>query len=303
MGGCLYEPCFALITRTQGAGARRAITFVTLLAGFAGTLSFPLNHWLAEGWSWHAATWTFAALLAFVAAPLLWLGGHDAERDAVAERSRRQRPGMAPSRGSGASRRILRKPAFWLLAAGFSLLGADHGVIVNHLLPILQERGMRPDLAVLAASMIGPMQVCGRLAMMASERHLSSRAMTTLCFVFVLARGRLPVRRDEAAGAARAVRRPSGQRLRRAQHHAAGDDPRDPRAPRISARSAAPSPCPISAAYALAPFLGSLIWKAGGYGLVIGTVAGMAALGLLSFRLSLRASAGADSAGEPLSAS
>ena len=36
MAGCLYEPCFALLTRTMGLRARRAITAVSLVAGLAG---------------------------------------------------------------------------------------------------------------------------------------------------------------------------------------------------------------------------------------------------------------------------
>ena len=40
MSGCLYEPCFALITRTRGKDAKRAIILITLVAGFASTISF-----------------------------------------------------------------------------------------------------------------------------------------------------------------------------------------------------------------------------------------------------------------------
>lgn len=43
--GSLYETCFAFLTRRLGDGARAAITRVTLVAGFAGTLAFPLGHW------------------------------------------------------------------------------------------------------------------------------------------------------------------------------------------------------------------------------------------------------------------
>jgi len=47
MGGCLYEPCFAFLTHRRGAEARSAITMITLMAGFAGTVSFPLCNWIA----------------------------------------------------------------------------------------------------------------------------------------------------------------------------------------------------------------------------------------------------------------
>lgn len=54
MAGCLYEPCFALITRTCGQNARAGIIFVTLMAGFASTLSFPTMHVLTQihGLAW-----------------------------------------------------------------------------------------------------------------------------------------------------------------------------------------------------------------------------------------------------------
>ena len=38
---CLYESCFAFLTRRLGGEARGAITKVTLVAGFASTLSLP----------------------------------------------------------------------------------------------------------------------------------------------------------------------------------------------------------------------------------------------------------------------
>ena len=69
--------------------------------------------------------------------------------------------------------------------AAFSLLGLNHGMVINHLLPMLDERGIPPGMAVFAASMIGPMQVAGRLAMMAVERHVSNRGITVACFLAV----------------------------------------------------------------------------------------------------------------------
>jgi MFS family permease len=55
MSGGLYEACFAFLTRTRGVDARRAITLVTLVAGFAGTLSFPINNFVADAYGWRAA--------------------------------------------------------------------------------------------------------------------------------------------------------------------------------------------------------------------------------------------------------
>ena len=41
MAATLYEACFSVLTRALGDKARRGITTVALVAGFAGTVSFP----------------------------------------------------------------------------------------------------------------------------------------------------------------------------------------------------------------------------------------------------------------------
>ena len=61
MGGCLYEPCFALITRAKGAEAKPAIIAVTLIAGFAGSLSFPSVHFIEAAFGWRAVILIFSA--------------------------------------------------------------------------------------------------------------------------------------------------------------------------------------------------------------------------------------------------
>ncbi len=74
MAGCLYEPCFAMVTRARGAQARGAITVITLVAGFAGTVSFPSLHALVEAYGLRSAlVWAGVGVIA-LAAPLLWIG-------------------------------------------------------------------------------------------------------------------------------------------------------------------------------------------------------------------------------------
>ena len=48
MSCSLYEACFAFLTNTLANNARRAITFVTLAAGFGGTISFSSAHFLTQ---------------------------------------------------------------------------------------------------------------------------------------------------------------------------------------------------------------------------------------------------------------
>jgi len=178
MAGCLYEPCFALITHARGVNAKQAIILVTLVAGFASTISFPGAHALSEAFDWNTAVQIFALILIFVATPLMWLGAHRVERDGKAR--------AVPQNDEVMHRHaFLARPVFWLLALGFGLLALVHGVTIHHMFPILYDRGVHADVAVIAASFIGPMQVAGRLAMMAAERHVSMKRITTSCFILV----------------------------------------------------------------------------------------------------------------------
>ena len=80
MGGCfgfgvamsanLYDSAFATLGRIFGAGARRPITALTLAGGFASTVSWPATHFLLEAVGWRGTYLVYAAVLAFVAAPL-----------------------------------------------------------------------------------------------------------------------------------------------------------------------------------------------------------------------------------------
>jgi MFS family permease len=178
MAGCLYEPCFALITRARGVNAKQGIILVTLVAGFASTICFPSSYALSEAFGWNSAVQIFAVVLILIAAPLMWLGAHAVERDGEARDIRHGDEGAQVHA-------FLIRPAFWLLALGFGLLALVHGVTIHHLFPILADRGIDDEVAVMAASFIGPMQVAGRLAMMAAERHVSFNRITSSCFVLV----------------------------------------------------------------------------------------------------------------------
>jgi len=179
---CLYEPCSAFLIRTQGGDARRVLTLITLATGFSSALAFSGANAVAELWGWRAAVLSFAGLMLVVAAPLFLIGGRGADRSLVLDTP------AGPNRtGSGALHAALRRPAFWLLATAFSMIGLSHGILITHLLPMLAERGVATGIAVLAASGIGPMQVVGRLLMMSVERRVSMNAVCGLSFVLMAA--------------------------------------------------------------------------------------------------------------------
>ena len=283
LGGCLYETCFSLITRTRGDNARRDITLVTLFAGLAGTLSFPLSNAISNAYGWHAAIWTMAGLVAFVGVPLVWHATSFLEKEYQKENAARDDETKETHSSTFDIRRVLSKPAFWFIAIGFAMLGCNHGVIINHILPILTDRGLTGDAAVLAASMIGPMQVAGRLAMIAAERRVSSHAITSACFIGVACAGAalyfsavVPalvvafiILQGSGYGVTSIMRPVITKEILGTQNFGA-----------ISGAVAVP----YLLAWAAAPVAGSLLWEAGGYDLAIIVVIVSALTGLLFYR-------------------
>src|SRR5690554_3271189 len=70
MGAGLYEAAFSTVVRLYGDQARNAITGITLFAGFASTVGWPLSAWLELEYGWRTACLVWAALHLFVGVPL-----------------------------------------------------------------------------------------------------------------------------------------------------------------------------------------------------------------------------------------
>ncbi|KAF0173467.1 MAG: major facilitator superfamily transporter [Rhodobacteraceae bacterium] len=167
---CLYESCFAFLTRRLGTEARGAITKVTLVAGFAGTLAFPLGDALGRQFGGQGALIAFAGLVLLAALANV----HGVRQLRRLQRAQAGRPEPEP----GALAAALRRPAFWALAAMFGMLYLNHGILLTYVLMLFEDRGAAAAMAVLAASSIGPAQVLGRLVLLGLGARLSNaRAM------------------------------------------------------------------------------------------------------------------------------
>jgi len=173
--GCLYEPCFSFLTRVKGVNARPAITLVTLVAGFASTVCYPIADALASADGWRSATQWFAGAILVLGVPLFIISTRMLEADAPD-------PPPKASASRGAAREARRSPVFWYLAAAFPLLALTHGMMISHIMPILGDRGATQASAVWAASLIGPVQVVGRIAMITVGRNLSATNITLISF-------------------------------------------------------------------------------------------------------------------------
>ena len=69
----LYDAAFAALGRIYGDQARRAITGITLLAGFASTVGWPLTAWGLQTIGWRNTCFAWAAAHILIGLPLILL--------------------------------------------------------------------------------------------------------------------------------------------------------------------------------------------------------------------------------------
>jgi len=176
MSASLYDMCFAFLTRRLGLGARSAIIRVTLVGGLASTLAFPAGALLAQQFGWRGALLAFAALQIAVTLPLYFTAGRRLRR---AERA--AKPDVTVDKGALA--RVIRTAKFWMLAAIFGLAAMDHAMLVTYFIPVFTGLGLVKASAVAAASMVGPFQVLGRIALMMQGKRAGSLTTTRAALI------------------------------------------------------------------------------------------------------------------------
>ena len=66
----LYDPAFATLAGLYGRAARGPITGITLIAGFASTVGWPLSALLEAHFGWRGACLVWAALNLLIGLPL-----------------------------------------------------------------------------------------------------------------------------------------------------------------------------------------------------------------------------------------
>ncbi|HYW58817.1 MAG TPA: MFS transporter [Polaromonas sp.] len=164
MAGGLYESAFAALVHLYGKDARNAITGITLLAGFASTVGWPLSAWLELQWGWRAACLVWAGLHLVVALPLNWTlpGSPVAAASSVPEvdaLSSAKTPTSAEPQVS--PHNALRTAS--LLAFVFAITWFISTAMAAHLPRLLQAHGVPLAAALVFAGLVGPAQVGGRL--------------------------------------------------------------------------------------------------------------------------------------------
>jgi MFS family permease len=184
MSSTLYDPAFATLTRIFGSSARRQITFVTFAGGFASTVGWPATHLLLEHLGWRGTYLTFAAVLAFVVAPLnaFALPRTVAIAPLPAVSSATALP-VAPMHPEGWP--------FILLIAAFALHFFILSGVTSNLLAMLQRGGMDAATVVAVGALFGPAQVAARLVdfLTAGRTHplwIARGAVTLTAFAFAM---------------------------------------------------------------------------------------------------------------------
>ncbi|SEG80448.1 MFS transporter [Bosea lathyri] len=171
-----YDAAFAALTQARGKSARRAISQLTLIGGFASTLYWPLTTTLLGSLDWRDVYRIYALSHVLICVPLhlLLLPGR-VKREVEAAV-----PGAPQTAHPPAAAYLVgseRRRAFMLLAFAFSLQGFVISAMSVHLLTMLQGLGLSAAVAVGIGAIIGPSQVAGRLVEMLFGAALSP--MTT----------------------------------------------------------------------------------------------------------------------------
>jgi hypothetical protein len=168
MAACLYDAAFMALNQLAGDAYRRSVTGLTLFGGFASTVSWPLSQFLLGALGWRQTLLIYAVLQLLLCLPLHALLLPARPRKAVAA------PGaIAPA--------VVLPNTFWL-AGAFALASFVLSVLSVHLINLFRLAGLEAGSAVFIATLVGPMQVLGRLLELGAGGRLRAVHVGTVAF-------------------------------------------------------------------------------------------------------------------------
>lgn len=170
----LYEALFATLGALYAERAGRAITGITLISGFATTLTWPLLALAIEQFDWRMACMGYGILLIIAVAPLyLWV------LPAV------ERPHVSKSARTSTTAVVDRR--LYLLLTGIFALGAITMTAISvQLVAVLQGMGYSLASAIGLSALLGPSQVASRvLQILARKCHPIWTALVSSVLVAV----------------------------------------------------------------------------------------------------------------------
>jgi len=183
----LYEAGFTALTAMHGLSARRHITHVTLVAGFASTIFWPLVHWLLGFMDWRGVFLILAAINILIALPIHALLPSKGQKTRKPSRATigtgvgagtgamASQTTFEPNRAAGLLPPGTHRTPFILMALAFASSGFLMSSVHTSFFLLLESIGRSAALAAMAGAIIGPMQVGARLVeLVTSDRVASS---------------------------------------------------------------------------------------------------------------------------------
>jgi MFS family permease len=161
MGSGLYDAAFATLVRLYPVSARNAITGITLIAGFASTVGWPLTQWGLDTLGWRGTCLGWAALHLVLGLPLH--SGLPRGRMEEAPPVRAESAPTAPADSGAPAQAPAGNGVAIVLAAVFAIAWFTSTAMAAHLPLLLQAQGLSASTALGVAMLVGPAQVTGRL--------------------------------------------------------------------------------------------------------------------------------------------
>lgn len=179
----LYATAFVAIVQIGRVQAQRSITALTLIAGFASTVFWPLTSLLHETLDWRSIYQVFAVMHLVACLPIhLW----------IARLSTRVSAGSGmPNAPEGPDQPAVRedriRPVFLAMFAGFVVSGLVLFAALFHMVPLLTTLGLGTA-GIAVSTLFGPAQVASRLVNMVFGGRLPQTWLATIA-VLCLALG------------------------------------------------------------------------------------------------------------------
>ncbi len=171
----LYATAFTAIVQAGGLSGQKSIVHLTLIAGFASTLFWPLTSWLHGILNWREIYLGFAALNIAVCVPI-HLALARLTSTAVIETRTASEIQDNPPRGD----RLI----FSLMLAGFAIEGYALSAMLVHMVPLTQALGLGAA-GLVIASLFGPAQVTSRFINLLFGQNLSQAWLAVIAAIML----------------------------------------------------------------------------------------------------------------------
>ena len=173
-----YGAAFALLVQIRPQVASRSIIYLTLIAGFASTIFWPITAALNAHLTWQNVYLIFAVLNLSICLPIhAWLSrSRNTQRTTAAL--------VAAPRVEGILPPARRRLGFAIMVSGLSLMSLVSSATLVHLVPLLSGLGLG-GAAALVGTLFGPSQVSSRLINMVFVKNLPAIHLAVIAAMLI----------------------------------------------------------------------------------------------------------------------